>query len=367
MEFTACFVVFLLCLFAIYIEMQQHESNIVQAYGQEQQILAQQTAQQAEDILAGTGTGAELEQQVVEQVLAQYDTAAGRYFLFADDSGIVSLRNSSVTQQLQGLTVQQAFETYRTTSGNMTEFFDALSARSSRTVSFTFAADGSRQWISLYFFTQAGHNYLIAICADEDYIKTLYQVQAHNLSMYLFCGLLCVLFFGISVLYILQLMRSGHLVDTLRKDIRGKNVLIQYLATTDAQGQYRDEQTRLYNREFFLHLLTGSRQKKLLPVSIGVLRVRARNVGRQKEAMQEVSSGLMNFASADRIAARSGEDEFSVLFLNTREYRAKRRIRLLAAEMELQDIQVSYGTAQLKSMKQKPEEVYNRARSQSIQ
>jgi GGDEF domain-containing protein len=186
---------------------------------------------------------------------------------------------------------------------------------------------------------------------------------AHNLTLYLFCGLLCVLFFGIAVLYILYLMGARQLLETLRKDIRSKNMLIQYLTTTDAQGKFRDEQTGVYNREFFLQLLTGSRQKKLLPVCIAVMQISTEDADKLKASMQTVSTALMGFASADRIAARTDEFEFSIIMLNTREFNANRHMKALSLQLELQQIRVDYGIALLKDMKQNPDDVYNKAHS----
>jgi Response regulator containing a CheY-like receiver domain and a GGDEF domain len=360
--FSACFIIFLFSLLSVYIELGQHETNLVRAYSQEQQTLSTQTADEASLILSGKGGRAALEKRVVDRVLAKNDSSSNRYYLFAADNTIVYLRNSGVTKQLRGLTVRQAYERYRMSSGNMTGLFDALSLKENQTVVFTFAADRPDQILSLSFFKANGHTYLIGICAAKDYITTQDQVVAHTLALSLFCGLLSVLFFGIAVLYILHLINSKQLLDTLRKDIRSKNMLIQFL-TTESQGEYRDEQTGVYNRAFFLRLLGGSCQKKLLPVCIAVMRIQAEDANKRQDAMQAVSNALMGFVSAERIAARTDENEFSMIMLNTREARARHYMKTLSSELELRQIRADYGVAVLKSLKQNPEEVYDKAHS----
>lgn len=362
LAFAACYAVFISCLLSIYVETNQHQSNIEAAYQQEQQTLTEQTAVAARLVLSETGDQTALENRVVSDILKQSDISDDRFFIFAVNNAVLYLRNDTVTEQMQGQTVKQAFERFRSSSGNMTELYSALDAKVSATVAFTFSADHEKQFISLSYFTIGGHQYLVAICTSENYVILRDQMQAHNLTIYLFTVFLSLLFFGISIFYVLNLIHSERDKKTLKKTLCSKNLQIQHL-TNKIQVAFRDEQTGVYNQQFFQQLLSKIHKKKLLPVSIAVMSIKPAEFADVDRMMQIVSDVLIEFVTADCAIARTDNNEFTFLMLSTPIFRAKTQIRAIETQLELQNIRVDFGIAQLSSMKQRAEEVYQKAHS----
>ena len=351
-------------------ETGQYEKSVIRTYGEDQQLLVDQTADRVKSVINSYSLQSPVEPTAAESaavsdIIKKAETSGSRYWFFYSADGVVFEKDSRETENLKGKSIQQLVSYWKLQGGHDTSAFQQMLLRKENgTAVFTKENKTGDEIVTVKSFEVDGRSYYLGMATLKSYVMSTARVTEHILYLQTFSVLVSLNIFIFSLLFCIGIYRSEKNSEQLSKSIVDKNLQIQELnrkLTSKSEAVQNasiyDNLTKLYNRKFFDNLLTRFDNELLMPVSILVMDINGLEQVNSVEGYQagdrllEQTAEILHRSCIDSdIVSRTGGSEFTILMTGTGEaeaYGTAKNIKRQFASLDNSDLTVSIGAAQM--------------------
>lgn len=159
---------------------------------------------------------------------------------------------------------------------------------------------------------------------SENYILAAGKVNAHNMYLYIFTGVVCCIFLITTIYCTLIIDKKNQKIDLKHSIIKEKSIIIDRLnekASSDNKKSkdtdIKDELTGVYNRKFFDASLRKINDRNLLPVGIITFEMNKNEGFKTDYILKRTAQLLEDVSVKSKIVSRISKYEFSIILLNT--------------------------------------------------